>query len=172
MHITPRVTTLLYCARLEGLLPRGPAHLHCIQTAIARLWCTASLKAAKQEAVPLPICPVRSELPSSSRVSWRMTRARTICRDGGAMREARVDGMVDIALPGSFSHGSRDRWSRAEYLAPRSTVAASGSAVARKNRGMAFEIAHAGRFDWGVILQVRQQAFHWRLVFSTPYYAY
>ena len=57
------------------------------------------------------------------------------------MREARVDGMVDIALPASLGRFlmALDRWSLGGIFL-RSTVAAPWSAVARRNRGMAIEI--------------------------------
>ena len=47
-------------------------------------------------------------------------------------------------------HTVLDRWLLGGILL-RSTIAAPWSGVARKNPGMAFEIARAGRFDWGVI---------------------
>ena len=60
-----------------------------------------------------------------------------------------------------ISHRSRPRSLGGILL--RSTVAASGSAVARRNRGMAFEIARAGRFDWGVSAGSSTPVFHWAI---------
>ena len=55
-----------------------------------------------------------------------------------------------------------NRWSVGRILFG-STVAAPGSAMARKYRGMAFEIACAGRLDWGVSAGL-STLFHWASV--------
>ena len=61
--------------------------------------------------------------------------------------------MVDIALSASLSHGSRPPVTR-RNLPPINGCRfreCGISAVARRNRGMAFEIVRAGQFEWGVI---------------------
>ena len=56
--------------------------------------------------------------------------------------------MVNLALSTVLCYGSRPLITGAILF--RSKVASPGSAVARKNRSMAFQIACAGRFDWDV----------------------
>ena len=89
---------------------------------------------------------------------FSLTRAARAC-EGGGMPTCRAiqslgtsgDCRVRVALLQLWADGKSERiWCGVSGIFLGSTIAASGRAVARRNRDMAFEIVRAGRFDWGV----------------------